>query len=445
MDSVAPKLVDFKHDVTECSLRPLVRFYGVRNPDNDIFSLQLCYRRGSASDHRIEILGDYLNRVGTTSMSRQQLGRALQQLGATLDVTVDASGVEVKLMGFDSQFVSALRLLRSFLDSTAVDNAKLRVCCKELKLDHRSFLKENANIADAIYQKVAFGDSSSFLTRMTIKEARRLKASELVDLFREVQRSQLDIIYTGTLPVDSVARLAEAALPLYRVSRPWRPVLRSLQPVAVPTVYVYDNPRARQTIVGSYQQVGTLSTEAQRAPFHLWGTYFGGGMSSVLFQDIREFRSYAYYAYGRWLQPDLLVHPLSPCAYVTRLGCQSDKTMAAIGVLDSVLRDMPMREGNIRAARQGLVNVVNNSYPVFRSLGSFVAACRLKGYTQDPDSATIRLLPALGIGDVTRFYRSHVQTASASYIIVGDKRKLNIDRLKHYGRVVFLQKHDIVR
>lgn len=445
VDSVAPKLVDFKHDVAERSLRPLVRLYGVRNPDNEIFSLQLCYRRGSASDHHIEILGDYLNRVGTVSMSRQQLGRALQQLGATLSVSADADNVKVTLMGFDSQFVPALRLLRSFLDSAAVDDAKLRVCRKELKLDRRSFLKENANIADAVYQKVAFGDSSSFLTRLTVKEARRIKASDLVELFREVQRSQLDMIYTGTLPVDSVVRLAEAALPLYRVSRPWRPVLRSLQPVAVPTVYVYDNPLARQTIVGSYQQVGALPTEAQRVPFHLWGTYFGGGMSSVLFQDIREFRSYAYYAYGRWLQPDLLVHPQSPCAYVTRLGCQSDKTMAALGVLDSVLRDMPVREGNIRAARQGLVNVINNGYPVFRSLGGFVAACRLKGYTHDPDSATLSLLPALGIEDVSRFYRAHVQTAPACYIIVGDKRQLDIEQLRRYGRVVFLQKHDIVR
>lgn len=445
VDSVPPKLVDFKCDVAERSLCPLVRLYGVKNPDNEIFSLQLCYRRGSATDHRIEILGDYLNRVGTTSMSRQQMGRKLQQLGATLDVSADAGNVKVTLMGFDSQFVPALRLLRSFLDSAATDNAKLRVCCKELRLNRRSLLKENANIADAIYQKVALGDSSPYLSRLTVKEARRLKASDLVNLFREVQRSQLDIIYTGTLPVDSVAHLVATALPLDKVCRPWRPVLHPLQPVDVPTVYVYDNSRARQTIVGSYQQVGALPSDSLRAPFHLWGTYFGGGMSSVLFQDIREFRSYAYYAYGRWLQPDLLVHPQSPCAYVTRLGCQSDKTMAAIGVLDSVLRDMPVREGNIRAARQGLVNVVNNSYPVFRSLGSFVAACRLKGYTQDPDSATIRLLPALGIGDVTRFYRSHVQTASASYIIVGDKRKLNIDRLKHYGRVVFLQKHDIVR
>lgn len=445
VDSVAPKLVDFKHDVAERSLRPLVRLYGVRNPDNEIFSLQLCYRRGSASDHHIEILGDYLNRVGTVSMSRQQLGRALQQLGATLSVSADADNVKVTLMGFDSQFVPALRLLRSFLDSAAVDDAKLRICRKELKLDRRSFLKENANIADAVYQKVAFGDSSSFLTRLTVKEARRIKASDLVELFREVQRSQLDMIYTGTLPVDSVVRLVETALPLNRVSRPWCPGRHTLQSVSVPTVYVYDNPLARQTIVGSYQQVGALPTEAQRVPFHLWGTYFGGSMSSVLFQDIREFRSYAYYAYGRWLQPDLLVHPQSPCAYVTRLGCQSDKTMAALGVLDSVLRDMPVREGNIRAARQGLVNVINNGYPVFRSLGGFVAACRLKGYTNDPDSATLSLLPALGIEDVTRFYRAHVQTAPACYIIVGDKRQLDIEQLRRYGRVVFLQKHDIVR
>ena len=445
VDSVAPKLVDFKHDVAERSLRPLVRLYGVRNPDNEIFSLQLCYRRGSASDHHIEILGDYLNRVGTVSMSRQQLGRALQQLGATLSVSADADNVKVTLMGFDSQFVPALRLLRSFLDSAAVDDAKLRICRKELKLDRRSFLKGNANIADAVYQKVAFGDSSSFLTRLTVKEARRIKASDLVELFREVQRRQLDVIYTGTLPVDSVVRLVETALPLNRVSRPWCPGLHTLQSVSVPTVYVYDNPLARQTIVGSYQQVGALPTEAQRVPFHLWGTYFGGSMSSVLFQDIREFRSYAYYAYGRWLQPDLLVHPQSPCAYVTRLGCQSDKTMAALGVLDSVLRDMPVREGNIRAARQGLVNVINNGYPVFRSLGGFVAACRLKGYTNDPDSATLSLLPALGIEDVTRFYRAHVQTAPACYIIVGDKRQLDIEQLRRYGRVVFLQKHDIVR
>ena len=73
VDSVPPKLVDFKRDVAERSLCPLVRLYGVKNPDNEIFSLQLCYRRGSATDHRIEILGDYLNRVGTTSKSRQQM------------------------------------------------------------------------------------------------------------------------------------------------------------------------------------------------------------------------------------------------------------------------------------------------------------------------------------------------------------------------------------
>lgn len=62
--------------------------------------------------------------------------------------------------------------------------------------------------------------------------------------------------------MDSVAHLAATDLPLDKVCRPWRPVLHPLQSVDVPTVYVYDNSRARQTIVGSYQQVGALPSDS---------------------------------------------------------------------------------------------------------------------------------------------------------------------------------------
>ena len=445
VDSLAPKIVDFKKDVAMKTLRPLVRLYGVRNPDNDVFTLQLCYRRGTSSDHRLEILPDYLNRVGTSTMSRQRFGRELQQYGATVDADADADNVTLTLTGFDRHIAPALRLLRQFLDSTAVDAAKLRTCRKSLRLEERSALKDNADIASAIYNKVALGDSSSYLTRLTANEVGRMRAADLVNLFRDVQRTQLDIVYTGMLPLDSIAKLVGDGLPLDRVQRPWHSTSHPLQPVARPTVYVYDNPRARQTIVGTYQQVPALPTAEARAPFLLWGTYFGGGMSSVLFQDIREFRSYAYYAHGRCQQPSLLFHPQLPCAYTTRLGCQSDKTMQALGVLDSLIHDMPTREGNIRAARQAMVNSINNGYPSFRSLGGYVADLRLKGYTQDPNALTLSILPRLGIHDVTAFYQRFIQSAPISYIVVGDKRKLNLQGLSHYGRVVVLKKSDIYR
>ncbi len=445
VDSLTPKLVDFKKDAVERQLRPLVRLYCVKNPDNDIFSLQLCYRRGSASDRRIGVLDDYLGRVGTTSMTRQQFGRALQQLGATISVGTDANNVYVTLMGFDRKMMPALHLLRSFLDSTATETSQLRACAKALRLEQKTLLKDNVNIADAIYNKVAFGDSSVYLTRLTANEAKQLKAADLVGLFRDVQKSQLDIIYTGTLPLDSVTRWVGTLLPLDRVKHPSQEIVHPLQTVSRPMVYVYDNPRARQTIVGSYQQVGALPLLDQRLPFQLWGTYFGGGMSSVLFQDIREFRSYAYYARGRCQLPDLLSHPQAPCAYTTRLGCQSDKTMQALDVLDSLLHDMPVRKGNIQAAKQAIVNNINNGYPTFRSLGNYVASRRLQGYEQDPDSLLLRQLPKLGIDDVITFYRTRVKNSPVCYIVVGDKRKLNMAQLAKYGKIVAVHKRDIFR
>lgn len=91
---------------------------------------------------------------------------------------------------------------------------------------------------------------------------------------------------------------------------------------------------------------------AERSRFKMWANYFGGGMSSVLFQDIREFRALAYSAQGRTWLTDLKLNPDSPCAFVTSLGTQSDKSMRALGVLDSIFTDMPLRPANVDATRQ---------------------------------------------------------------------------------------------
>ena len=89
----------------------------------------------------------------------------------------------------------------------------------------------------------------------------------------------------------------------YHVRRPtvYRPLLSYDEPV----VYVYDSPSARQTIIGTYHQLPPQPSVAARARLNLWSRYFGGGMSSLMFQDIREFRSLAYYAYGDALREAL--------------------------------------------------------------------------------------------------------------------------------------------
>lgn len=438
-----PRLVNFAKDARRQQLSPLVNLYTVDNPENDVFQLELIYRRGPRSDKRIGVMADYVNRIGTEQYTRQQLRAALEQLGATMGVTSSQNAVTVSLKGFDSKLLPALRLLHEFLTSPKADAKQLKKVISEERVSERSAMEDNNDIYQMVLAKVGNGDSSAFLNRVSAKEMKRFSAEELLDLFRNLQHSQLDIVYSGRLSDDAVASAVKEYIPYGQVTRPVNLVGRQLMKYQEPVVYLYDNPKARQTIVSTYQNVGPLPTAEQRARLALWSDYFGGDMSSVLFQEIREYRALAYYAQAYNLMPDLLRYPGHDCGVVTTMGTQADKTMQAIGVLDSLLTNMPIGDCYLDAARQGTINRINNNYPTFRSRGTYIANHRMLGYNDDPDRQTVDIVPQLSLDDVTTFYQQTVKPQPRVTIIVGNKRTLNLTRLAKLGRIVELKAADI--
>ncbi len=438
-----PKLVDFDRDVTHRQLAPLVSLYATPNVMNNIFTLRLIYRRGAWNDRRLSVLADYLNGIGTERLSRQLLGRELQRVGATLEASANHSDVTLTLTGFDDRLLPAMQLLNEFLTNPKANEKRYADLVKGVRVGERSFFKDNANIADAVWEMVAYGDSSLFLRRLSAKELRRMDGKQLVSLFKQLQHAQLDVVYCGRLPIDTVEQAVRQYVPVGQVTEPYQQVTHRVRPTDRPVVYLYDNPNARQTIVGTCQQLASLPTEGERARFRLWSDYFGSGMSSLMFQDIREFRAYAYSARGYRVAPDLRVAPQAPCAYLTRMGTQADKTMAALATLDTLLTNMPLRDANINAARQQIINTINNGYPSFRMVGQFVANCKLLGYTTDPEHAMVSAIPALSASDVSSFYREYIQGRPRVVIIVGNKKTLDLQRLRGMGTLIELKPEDI--
>ena len=441
--TLSPKWVDFDHAAPCRVVVPLVNLYTTVNPMNDIFTLQLIYRQGTWNDRRLSVLADYLNHVGSARRGRQQWARALQRWGASVEVSASPGTVTLTLTGFDEHLLPAMQLLNEWMTQPEVNEKKFAERVKAVRLDERSFFKDNANIADAVWQRVEFGDSSSYLIRMSAKEMKRLNGRELVEAFRQLQCYQLDVVYCGRLSADMVEQAVRQYVPLSSVTLPATLKSRPIQPTTKPMVYVYDHPSARQTIIGTFQALDAMPTPEQRARFKLWGEYFGGGMSSLMFQEIREFRAYAYSVRGLGIEPDLLTHAAAPCAYVTRMGTQADKTMAALATLDSLFARMPMRLSNIETARRQIVNGVNHGYPTFRTVGRYVAAQRLMGYRADPSRRLLETLPALSASDVEKFYREAVQGRPRSVIIVGKKQGLDLLKLQQMGTIVELKASDI--
>ena len=138
-------------------------------------------------------------------------------------------------------------------------------------------------------------------------------------------------------------------------------------------------------------------------------------------------------------------HPDYPSCYIAYLGTQADKTLQALSVLDSLMTQMPLNELNVEAAKQEIVNDVNNGYPSFRQLPNFVSNYRMLGYQADPNTTVARLVPRLSASDMIDFYQKNIQKQPRVYFVIGPKKQANLQRLAQFGKVVEWKKKNVLR
>lgn len=443
---VAPRYADYDRDAEHETLTPLVTLYRVENPVNDLFTLSFRFHRDATKDKRQWVAADYIGDLGTDSLTKQQLASAFAQIGAKMAVASDREGVTISLEGIDKNLAPTLRLTAHFISRMKPDKRKMADMVKGMKIADRTFFKENDNIFAALMAKVAYGDRSPYLDRATASDVKAMGSQAPIDAFHDALHAQCDIIYTGRLSKAEVEQALRAHFDLAKVTQRYAPPAeRPLQGYAEPVVYVYDNPQARQILLGNYQQLPAGPTAKARQTAALWAGYFGGGMSSVLFQHIREYRSLAYSAHARLLAHSMKLYPDSHLAFSSSIGTQADKAMAAIGCLDSLLGHLPESANNFATTKQEQLNQSLQGYPGFRDMGATIAAGRLKGYDKNPNPAFDEALRSLTEGDMLDYYRRNIQGKPRVYVVVGDKKALDLERLAQYGKVVEVTQADIYR
>ncbi len=445
MKTVEPRLLNLDKDANLVQLSPLVRLYAVPNQKNDIFSLQIVFHRGTRDDNRLSAMAEYLDEIGTESHDKHAFANLLRGYGATLSVDASTDAVTLSLTGIDRHFDETMGLLNEFLTTPKADAKLFSSLVKSTKLESSTFFKDNDNIVQAVLQKLIRGSRSDYLNRLSAGEVRRIGGDSLVSIFKNLQLWQTDIIYCGSRNAKDIENIIKRNIDTSRVSHPWKAEARPICQIDENTVYVYDVPSARQTMVGAYVRVDSMPTATDRARLMLWGNYFGGGMQSVLFQEVREFRALAYSAHGSVLAPDLSTRGDEPCGFVSLIGTQADKTMTTVALLDSLLANMPIKVSSVGATKHAIANSINNGYPTMRQLGSKVADLRLRGYVNDPSADIVASLQGMGVEDIERFYNSQVRRSPRAIIIVGNKKTLDFGQLEKMGKVVVLKREDIYK
>lgn len=442
---VAPRIIDFEKDVKMSKLTPLVTLYTTPNPLNDIFTLNISYGIGALEQPELMQLTNYLQLLGTESLSFEQFRSRLQSIGSTLAFDVTPDAFVMKVTGFDNHIDETMKLVGDFIRHAKADDKKLRQIVDDAKVSEKAFFKSGDNVASALLEQVKYGDQSRYLRKLSLSQIKKLKGKDMLAIYDKVRSVQCDLHYCGTLPVEKVIGTIRQHLPLERTTVASNsPYYRELKQYDRPTVFFIDMPDMAQSIVYGYVKGDPVDDKASRHASRLFSVYFGGDMSSLMFQEIREFRSFAYRTSGRYQLPNH-AHKGTAGSFTAMLSTQSDKTLDALGVLDSLIREMPLKPERMEAVKQTLVNRINNDYPPFRNLSEKVASTRMEGFDRDPAEEFLRDIATMDMQDISRFYREQISGRPVVYVIAGNRKHIDMKKLAKYGTIIKVKKKDIYK
>lgn len=236
---VAPRIIDFEKDVKTSKLTPLVTLYTTPNPLNDIFTLNISYGIGALEQPELMQLTNYLQLLGTESLSFEQFRSRLQSIGSTLAFDVTPDAFVMKVTGFDNHIDETMELVGDFIRHAKADDKKLRQIVDDAKVSEKAFFKSGDNVASALLEQVKYGDQSRYLRKLSLSQIKKLKGKDLLAVYGKVRSVQCDLHYCGTLPVEKVIGTIRQHLPLERTTIASNsPYYRELKQYDKPTVFL---------------------------------------------------------------------------------------------------------------------------------------------------------------------------------------------------------------
>jgi zinc protease len=436
-----PRFVDFKRDLNISAMQNGVEFYYTVNPINTIFTLTINFKAGTAKNKKYEYASSYMNYVGTDKKSLAQLKAAMQSLGATVTFYSSENSTSIRMEGFDSKMEEALQLLAELLLNPQLSDKPIKKFIEENKANYKAIVRDPEAIGDALAEYAKYKDKSDNLDKLSEKEIKQLKAAELVALFKEIMGHEAEVHYVGTMPEKDVKQVISKYIP-------WSasPVKRyfeekSLEPRSAPAVYIYNNPKAIQSKIYLFCD-GETANNRDRAMLRGFNEYFGAGMSSIVFQEIREFRSLGYAAYAYYQTATMSDQKGHLYSY---LGTQNDKVTEGTAALYQLIVDMPQKPERMDVIRRGLVQGIHTQNPSFRNLSSTVSRWKLFGYKEDPRIEQMQIFETMSFEDILSTYQKFVKNKPVIITIAGDFKVIDKGALSKYGPITELKLKDFVK
>ncbi len=432
--------IEFNQDVYFTDITEYIHYYFTPNPVNDLFKLKLVFGVGTEEIPLLEQAADHMSLLGTSTKNLDEFNRRMQLLGSSYYASASRDYFTISISGLDENFDETIALMSTLLDSLKPDDLKMKQLVETTKMNIKFEKKDPATKGRALKEYILYGEKSSFLDRLTPKQIKKLKSQQLVDVFNQMQNYEVDIHYSGTLPQKDIEYKVINNLLVVKPSiKSKSPVYRKKNEINDNVIYLVNDKKAVQSQINLMVE-GDVNNRDERVISGAFNKYFSSDMSSIVFQEIREFRSLAYTAYAYHSSPFYKDKKGYTFGYMST---QADKTNEALDVFTDLIKDMPMKPNRMDHVLSALTQSVSSKRPDFRNISSNVSYWRKKGYTDDPRKYSLYFYNRMTFGDIKTFYNRNINGRPITIGIVGNMKQIDEEKLLKHGKIIELKTKDL--
>lgn len=431
-DKIMPRFVDYKKDIVVTKLKNGISMNYLKNEENKLFTLFYLLDMGKRDDKKMAYALNYLNFLGTDKITNEEFKKKLYSLGCSFSVSVTDDQVYVALTGLQKNFDNGVTLFEDLLLNAKPDDEALTAYVGHTLKERDDAKKDKSTILfSALNNYGKYGKRNPFTDVLSETELKALKASDLTTKIHDLIKYQHRILYYGP---ENASGVVSSLDKLHHVPAKLMPVVNlpdySYAATDDNKVYFvnFDMAQAEILFLSKSYQYDPLKIPTQR----LYNEYFGGGMSSIVFQTIRESKALAYSVWSSYVTPHKKGEPNYVFAYV---GTQADKLPETMDGMFDLLHNLPKADPIFEQSKDAIMKKIETERITRTGILMDYESANKMGLDHDIRKDVYNNVGAMNFETINNFQKQYIKNQHYTILALGSKDKIDLKKLAQYGPV----------
>ena len=425
-----PKFIDYKTAIKTVETDNGIEVSYIQNELNDLFDLNIIFDMGSDNDKKLKLAANYMDYLGTDKYTNEELKKEFYKLGVSYYVFAGDDKTYVGLNGLKENLPKGLELLEHLWNNAVPDQDAYKKYVESIIKERQDSKGQKGSILwGGLMNFGKYGENSRLRNIYKTDELNAINPKELVDLVKDMKNYKQRVFYYGKdvdIAVNALNTKHKITSDLK--SYPEAVVYEELETGG--NVFFVDFDMVQSEML--FLAKGEPFKAENMAASTLFNTYFGSGLSSIVFQEIRESKSLAYSAFSRYQMASEKENSNYVMAY---MGTQANKMPQAVTAMMDLMTDMPEAEKQFNAAKEATLKKTAAQRITKSSIFWTYESLKKRGIENDNREVMYNTIKDMTMEDLKEFFNSNIKGEEYNVMVIGNKKDIDFKALESLGKI----------